>query len=230
MQGVLGEFYSQLVPQGLAALKVTERAIHCNQCELETHNNRAIKCCGFQPVIANFVVGALLETQELELINAYSSPVGLLPKKEVQKAHNKSRTTEGFSDLVCDFYNQGFCKIWELRNSTCRSFFCKSSYSLAGLEFWQLTEDYLYSIEMSILQLVLLETGYSLSEVTELMRLTDPDDHAVTDVLIKPSKSFYKDCFDVFNRKKEEWLPQVHSSLDKDLQNLINFYNKKLKA
>jgi Fe-S-cluster containining protein len=138
-----------------------------------------VKCCAYYPDIPNFMAGAILQQKgaaarviETRLQSALQvSPLGVKAPAEYvgnfrAQAHFGIRP-----DLICPFFQPETdnCGIWNLRPSTCTTYFCKSSYGEAGQQFWQNLDRFLGFIEMSLSQHALLAKGFIWPEIEAML-------------------------------------------------------------
>lgn len=197
----------------------------------------SLKCCTFFPSLPNFMVGAILDSdlpgrhwlqtrlraqgdfapdpQRVSKSEAVAVPLGIFPAIDYQRRWH-ARQPQGYGNdetLLCPhFISQGGrCGIWRERPSTCVSFYCESSYGLAGTEFWAKFEKYLSALELTIAQEALLRLGMTKPEIELslkfLPRFGAPDPHGYTGAKLRAEEArawaefgadkpeFYRDCF-----------------------------------
>ena len=82
---------------------------------------RVTKCCDFQPFVANFLLGALLEQGHVlpEGDGFLKTSLGLVASAQFRRAHAAGR-----AGLACAFYLEGRCSIWDLRPGECSTYLC----------------------------------------------------------------------------------------------------------
>ena len=91
-------------------------------------------------------------------------PRGLLPAESYRERFAQG----GFGqrhDLLCPFFADGGCRIWETRPSPCVRFVCQSSYGLAGQRVWAAAEALLRLTEETLAHDVLLRLGFQTDEI-----------------------------------------------------------------
>ena len=178
-----------------------ETKAECNNCN-QARGVRAIykanlKCCTFFPFVPNFLIGAILksdlpgrarieaELHQLQVNESIYTPLGLMPSITYQRRFF-AKQPDGYGNdesLLCPHYLKasGGCGIWSERPSPCRSFFCESSYGLAGSEFWAKLEKFISFFELSLAQEALLQIGLDDDEIKLstrfLPRYVSPDPH-----------------------------------------------------
>lgn len=148
------------------SLEVKETAVDCGKCHVR------YKCCTYRPFIANFKVGRMIQKGRLEqeFIKDWDwLPVGLSPSLQYRQRFRKWGT-EKFGEeesLLCSLYNRasGQCRVWEDRPGVCRSFFCKSSYGVEGLEYWGSVEEYWWAQEWKKAHWLSQELGWTSEEL-----------------------------------------------------------------
>jgi Fe-S-cluster containining protein len=186
-----------------------------------------LKCCTFFPFVPNFLLGAILksnlpgrtrienEIQKIVLGESIYSPLGLLPSITYQKRFH-SKQPDGYGNdesLLCPHYvkSTGGCGIWSERPSPCRSFYCESSYGLAGSEFWAKFEKFVSLLELTLAQEALLQLGFDSDEIKLstrfLPRYHSPDPHGYQGEKLKVEAQRawleFKDPAEIYKRSHE---------------------------
>ncbi len=125
------------------------------------------KCCSYHPDLFNFQVGNVLNETERgmaqaravmeERVNALFMATPLLLKKPpVYRLLYDRATYMGCSlRLCCPYYVEdsagGRCGIWDHRNATCATWFCKHTRGQVGFTFWrEAMEPLLKSLERAL--------------------------------------------------------------------------------
>lgn len=184
-------YYTRLLPDELLQAPVQETRAQCSQCTKaqpgEAKPFRAdLKCCTYHPFLPNYVAGEILEQpasvtpQSLQVVRdkilhrRYALPIGLVAPLSFQIPFHQ-RIPEDFGqreDWLCPYYDKTRrnCGIWRHRNSTCITYFCKSSYAQAGQEFWLALKSYLLFLEVEISAHCARVAGFSADEVTTQRR------------------------------------------------------------
>lgn len=189
ISSVLPDLYQRILPSEVLELRVRESLATCDDCVKVQKGARpqyqaALKCCTFYPILANYLVGAILAEapgQAQALIRRqleqgqFVIPVGLGPAPAYQWRYVNKRPEEfgNNSDFLCPYYQRdsGGCTIWQFRSSECRSFFCVSESGVAGEEFWRRFNEMLYFVEINLSQAYLLERGFLPKDFRSQMNL-----------------------------------------------------------
>ena len=245
IQNLISKIYDELLEEDFLTLSPEEKLATCNNCyKLRSHAplpkfNPQTKCCTFYPFIPNFLVGAILEDQATVLAaefvrqavkeRSFVLPIGLCAP-EFYQVHFLNKRQEDFgrnAEFRCPFYevNKGTCGVWPYRGSECVSYHCVSSYGDKGERFWSGVSAYLHHAELELAQLVMIEKGYTPSEIdknlyyvrieTEERRRQNLDIndwnslwiHHVDDI-----ESYYKDSFKFVTQNKEKLKSEINVS------------------
>jgi Fe-S-cluster containining protein len=129
-----------------------EAAVDCAGCA------RAAKCCDFQPFVAGFLLGALLEEGvELPRGDFHYTPLGLVASQSFRAQHAAS--TEG---LACAFFDRENrqCQIWSKRPGECSTYLCTPVTSARGRHSQEV-----FDLEVGLSQMALVYQGYSADEI-----------------------------------------------------------------
>lgn len=133
---------------------------------------RAVKCCDFQPFVANFLLGAWLQDREElpQVRHAYWHPLGLIPARAYRENPDRE---------PCSFYSSGACTIYAFRPGECGAYFCDgiSREAFATRVF----DD-----EVAIAQMALVEFGLSGREIGAQVDLLNAgaEENATGDLLL----------------------------------------------
>ncbi len=100
-------------------------------------------------------------------------PLGLGPSVQYQQRFKKGQPEAYGNDvsLLCPHYvaasglSSGLCGIWKHRPSPCMTFFCESSFHIAGIEFWRRFEKWYSFVELSLAREALLHLGLTEAEI-----------------------------------------------------------------
>ncbi len=201
---------------------------NCNQARgLRPIYKANLKCCTFFPFVPNFLLGAILKSElparariEKEIASVVTgesiySPLGLLPSVTYQKRfHGKQPDGYGNDEtLLCPHYVKatGGCGIWSERPSPCRSFYCESSFGIAGSEFWAKFEKLISLLELNLAQEALLQMGLDEDEIKLstrfLPRYVSPDPHGYQGekLKIEAARSWieFKDPVELYKRSHD---------------------------
>jgi Fe-S-cluster containining protein len=114
------------------------------------------KCCDFQPFIPNFLLGAMLHAGlDLPEAGEHSyQPIGLVPGRSFRERHAK--TSERGSDLLCRFFKDNKCSVYQYRPSECRNYYCEGM-----TEIHRLRSQREFDFETKLAQLALRHLGFS---------------------------------------------------------------------
>jgi hypothetical protein len=135
-----------------------ERRATCRSCALLAAPDDApgqltvapeLKCCTYQPVLANFAVGRILDGVAGPGRDAVErrardggegvTPAGISPSDRILAALSSPRFAFGRDRaLRCPYLDDaGGCGIWHEREAVCTTFFCKHEHGARSLAFWR---------------------------------------------------------------------------------------------
>lgn len=202
---VLPPLYARWMDELLAGPIAPETNATCADCAMcrkgDTDLSQAnfweadVKCCSYQPRLANFLVGgALLDDPgddsvaragraQLEAridagiavspLGVHQNPAYMLLYKGAQNAFGKSRA------LRCPHWvdeRGGMCGIWRHRESTCATFFCKHVRGAVGKDFWSTIQQLLANVENNLSLWCVLEVEVGIDALKRIMsHATDRD-------------------------------------------------------
>jgi Fe-S-cluster containining protein len=125
-----------------------------------------IKCCSYHPTLPNYLVGAVLADESLELSDGrdrirqkIAARMGVTPewlaapRKFLVLLDAARESSFGRSEaLLCPYYErkEGKCSIWRHRESVCATFFCKHTSGATGHAFWTALRRYLCHVERTL--------------------------------------------------------------------------------
>ena len=194
---VLPPLYARWVDSLLAAPVPAETRATCDDCAMcasegelpqksTAYFSPRVKCCSYQPKLANFLVGRALEEKDLAfsagretLERRIASRIGLTPLGLEQSAwigalYEMSSGAFGRADaLRCPHYLDvagGRCGIWRNRNSVCATWFCKHERGAVGWAFWERLRELLTAIESSLATWCVLESDLDAEALDLLFR------------------------------------------------------------
>lgn len=125
---------------------------------------KPLKCCDFQPFVANFLIGAILEENANFLMDGPHlwQPLGLIPSHEFRAKHARTPAFERGADLACQFFDLGAraCTIWRFRPGECSTYFCEGM----DEELQKLSGDS-FGLETALAQRALFEAGVEIDLV-----------------------------------------------------------------
>jgi hypothetical protein len=151
------------------------------------------KCCTYVPELWNFLVGRVLLDESPESARGRATvearidrgvvvtPVGLGRNRAFRVLY-KSGAQLGFGqskNLLCPHYlpeNGGLCGVWQHRESTCATWYCKHVRGAVGHALWASLHQLLQAVEASLGAWALLELGIDREMLGHLYRPDrDPD-------------------------------------------------------
>lgn len=163
LKDYLPTFYHNILPDKVLSKPLGEidKCTNCIMaCGEKPRYNEKTKCCTYYPFIPNYMVGNILLNNEVEAqkirsyieTKKYILPIGLCVPEGYQHLQGEYKSL-GFGkdeSLLCQFYDEGNCNIWNQRNSECLSFQCYSSYGQKGFDMWKVLGDLIYELEIYI--------------------------------------------------------------------------------
>lgn len=168
----LPKIYQKLLPESFLAQPVSESKAVCANCNMARQGvyHEDLKCCTYYPFLANFLVGPSVEDKVVKSLirkKRFALPLGLVAPVAYQYEFQMKKGTDfgHRKDLLCPFYEKGKCRIWKHRSGECAAFLCESSYGSEGLRFWREVGEFLFDVEMTLSQNVLLELGFDWFEI-----------------------------------------------------------------
>lgn len=261
LQLQLPQIYSTLLPREILEFEPFEKKATCDSCAMSRPKYRGktpyrsdLKCCTFHPLLANYLVGAIFldpAAQEAQKIlrdkilrREYALPIGMAAPLTYQVEFN-NREIGDFGqreDWLCPYYNKanGLCHVWKSRGVVCTTFFCKSSYGKTGLKFWDSLSNYLWYVELALLEEALVMLDFSPRQIMELLdyhNRHEASEEELTPVLeerkarelwngyYEDQEGFYKKCFDIVanidKKSFHEMLGEQGQSLEEDIFTLL---------
>jgi hypothetical protein len=128
--------------------------------------NPRIKCCTYQPSLANYLAGGVLAEEDAGSSGGRATlerriddgvgvtPLGLERSKAYGLLYQNGAPGFGHAEsLRCPHYLEeagGRCGIWRNRNSVCATWFCKHERGAVGLAFWNRVRDLLMTVERDL--------------------------------------------------------------------------------
>ncbi len=186
----LPRIYENILPREILNFSPEETKATCDTCAMAKPRNRAkihyredLKCCTFHPFLPNYMVGAIFkEESSTEAHNIfrdkiqrreYALPIGLVaPVKYQVEFNNRQEGDFGQrEDWLCPYYNKEKqnCNVWRNRGVVCTTFFCKSSYGKVGLKFWEKLSNYIWYVELALLEEALVMLDFSPRQIMTLL-------------------------------------------------------------
>lgn len=146
-----------------------------------------VKCCTYEPDLANYLVGRALEDPDLAPAGAAGlgrridravgvTPLGLAPSAAYQVLYDHAPAAFGRAGaLLCPHYVEeggGRCGIWRHRNSVCATWFCKHERGAVGMAFWHRVRDLLRTVERTLSVWCVLESDLEEPVIGRLLSKT----------------------------------------------------------
>jgi hypothetical protein len=154
--------------------------------ELDVAFDPAYKCCGFVPLLPNFLAGRILADPDPAMAEGRAStnaridarvavtPLGIgVPQADREKyaevvSAERFGRREGFR---CPHYldrEGGLCGVWRHRPAVCATWFCRHVRGAVGAAFWKSIHRLLEGIEKALVCWCLMETGLEPASIASL--------------------------------------------------------------
>lgn len=143
--------------------------------------SKVAKCCDFQPFVANFLVGAMLEHEPDVMARLLGDvrcqtaaqadgkaflflPVGMIPSPAYRARRDTTPEAERGEEFLCAFYDRVTrgCSVWPDRPGECSTYLCTAPNEARA----QLSERS-FQIEAGVAQMALAELGYSPEQISQ---------------------------------------------------------------
>ena len=143
--------------------------VDCERCTMSLNDPEnakrwhSLKCCAFQPYVANFYCGAMLEAGLMPLPRdagkAMLQPLGVLPVREFRALIEATPDHLRQEKHLCTFYDQASrrCGIWEYRPGECSLYYCGGDSKRREREQWS---QKVFSLESDMAQMALAHLGF----------------------------------------------------------------------
>ncbi len=175
--------YWNILPDWIESEIPVETHATCHDCSMLAENNDDAatqhmsfsprsKCCTYHPVMYNYMVGGLLSDTSpgieegrrriLEKIKnrVGVTPYGILPPAKQLYLYEVIGDSFGRAEsLVCPYYENGDCTVYDYRESTCYTWFCKYVSGHDGMHFWQSMKSYIHHAERTLADYVIHQLG-----------------------------------------------------------------------
>jgi len=182
----LPSIYHRILPEFLERSYPDERFATCDSClNCQSPNSPYVstKCCTYYPSLPNYLVGGILSDQDARsqsgrdrTLALIASAIGVTPYGVVRPAQKAARLREltppgrvpnsaEAESLLCAFYEQGQCTVWNYREHLCSTYFCYSVGGATGKGFWKILNDYLKLVERELCLHALLTMGWPIDEL-----------------------------------------------------------------
>lgn len=258
----LPRLYENLLPREILNFTPEEKKATCDTCAMarprhrgKIHYREDLKCCTFHPFLANYMVGALFyenSAAEAQRIfrdkisrREYALPIGMVApvRYQVEFNHREEGEFGQREDWLCPYYNKEKqnCNVWRNRGVVCTTFFCKSSYGKTGLKFWERFSNYLWYVELALLEEALVMLDFSPRQIMELLDyhnrqegtaaekkswvLPEKKARELWNGYFEDQEGFYKKCYDIVaNLDKKafhEMIGEQGQSLEEDLFTML---------
>lgn len=190
LQYQLPQVYGNLLPKDILQFEPQEFKATCDNCLMSQDTTKSkikykadLKCCTFHPFVPNYMVGATFLDESMSAGQAvfrgkierreYALPIGMVAPVKFQVEFN-NRTEGEFGnrqDWLCPYYDRqkNNCQVWRNRGVVCTTFYCESSYGKLGINFWEKLNNYLWYIELALLEEALAMLDFSPRQVMELL-------------------------------------------------------------
>ena len=159
----------ELLPEGVPDEKraTCMDCVMCKRPEPSTMKDRifkpSVKCCSYNPVLPNFLIGGILDDQEpsfaegkalfeREAVKLWISAESIGPNW-MYWIHYHDAPFGEVDRLRCPYYidrDGGLCGIWNFRNSRCTTWFCKYNRGDLGHQFWFTLSELLANVEKTL--------------------------------------------------------------------------------
>jgi len=238
-EGVMPALYARWIEAVVHGPLPEESEATCSNCVMcprsDQHSgtdqfffDKISKCCTYTPTLANFIVGAILGDSAPSMTTGKAiiverlneglavDPLAIRPPPAYKLLYRHSQSAFGRnSTLRCPYLNSasGTCSIWQYRDPTCATWFCKHTRGKIGQSFWKALQDFLNAVSKGlslwcILQLnigdealAILELGQEEKMVGENLQSNELDGRFDVDSAKKAwgrwwqrEKVFYAEC------------------------------------
>ncbi|MBX3022281.1 MAG: hypothetical protein KF799_11465 [Bdellovibrionales bacterium] len=135
------------------------------------------KCCDFQPFVANFLLGAILERGgEIPVsTNIIFQPLGLIPSGEFRARHAaREEGRLGQEPLLrCSFLSvEGRCTIWQERPGECSTYLCTPPTASRMAR-----SEEAFALETAVSQMALAYLGFSSDQIAGQIDFLNAPEH-----------------------------------------------------
>lgn len=175
VEGPLPARYARWMDALLGAPIPSEPHATCSDCAMVSDEGGAesfdptTRCCTYQPTLANFLVGALLldrpstraarfgqKTLRARIRDgADVTPLGVAQSERFRILYEAATPGDAFGQarsMRCPHYfeDEGLCGLWEHRESTCATWFCKHARGAVSFAFWRALQELLTACERAL--------------------------------------------------------------------------------
>jgi Fe-S-cluster containining protein len=188
--------YHGLIPELLDLEYPEEKIASCDNCTVCLSSQSPFlntKCCSYHPHLPNYLVGGILNDQDLQLqegkkriFSQINSRIGVTPyaiipgriyaevDKELKSQEFWKRPKSLLESQLCPYFDKGNCSVWKYRENLCVTFFCSSVGGGHGKSFWNKLNQYLKMIETDLSQYTMFQLGWAPEKIkTKEVTTTD---------------------------------------------------------
>lgn len=178
--------------------------LDCNGCA------RLMKCCAFQPYIANFYLGAMLEDGKSpfrETDKGVFQPLGLIPSRGIRvRLESMPEETRG-PEEACMYYENRSCSIWHHRPAECSFYFCSDDAVAPQRAQWS---ERGFQRETALAQMALAHLGFGAHEIAAQVDALNTPPEGLTSLPRSEAEDLYRRAWRWAITKSEadvlEWL------------------------
>lgn len=236
LKNKLSSVYHTLISPEVLNIEIPEeRYADCNNCHHCVSKQDAFvntKCCTYYPVIPNYMIGALLSTDNPLLEEGRKrmrhlvaqkkgvTPYGIIPTLQhdvlyqnsiaKKNTHVDKQTAES---LLCPFYNNGTCSIWSHRTELCSTFFCMSSGGDVGKIFWTTFQKYFTAIEFKLSIHAMQQLHYPVNMIR--IKPLNPQNLKLDTLDCQLNAELYGKIWQSWKGKEIEWYLDCYSVIQK---------------
>jgi Fe-S-cluster containining protein len=108
----------------------------------------SLKCCTYFPDLPNYLIGRTLRDYggsegaarlRAAIAGRLTTPLGLEANPAYARRYRERHDRFGRdASLLCPFYDEGRCTIWNNRNAVCQTFFCRFEQGIQGAQSWKM--------------------------------------------------------------------------------------------
>lgn len=185
----------------------------CSQCPSQANVLPQTKCCTFQPIVANYLLGESLSEnknvrENLKSKNVLLTSLGVAPSANYRNKFNligKKQYGQNIN-LLCSFYRDGICEIYSSRNFTCRSYFCLQTQEQINTVCKLQEKAFDYEMKMS--QLIAVELGAEWSDIENSLNYINENTEVLNNLV---TVEFYVECFQHYKVNKERLVESINN-------------------
>lgn len=169
----LSAIASRWTIEAIGTLPPAELLSTCHDCVQvrEGEYHPATKCCTYLPTLRNFQVGALLDDPQVSAAGRASveariaagrgvTPYGLEGPNWFDALDYRGNSFGRDPALRCPHYlESGDCGVYQHRNATCSTWFCRFDRGEASWDFWSALHSFLVDIEDTLANWAIDELG-----------------------------------------------------------------------